>query len=96
MSNIITLGNAKDINKDIELCYTVHERISNYTIKLLIENHIPFTKNLVRIPFFLREKFHGAKQLYVISTNPNNYSKARHTLDQLDPVYKRKLRLSNY
>lgn len=96
MGKIITLGNTKNINKDIELCYTVNERISNYAVRLLIENHIPFTKNLVPIPFFLREKFHGAKQLYVISTNPNIYTQARRAIDQLDPVYKRKLRLSNY
>lgn len=96
MSRIVTLGNSKDINKDIELCYTVNEHISDYTIRLLIENHIPFTKNMVNIPFFLRERFHGAKQMYVISTNPNLYSQARRTIDQLDPVYKRRLCLSNY
>ena len=96
MGRIITLGNAKEINKDIELCYTVNERISNYAVRILIENRIPFTKNLVNIPFFLREKFHGAKQIYVISINPNHYGEARRTIDQLDPVYKRKLRLSNY
>ena len=96
MGRIVTLGNTKDINKDIELCYTVNERISDYTVRLLIENHIPFTKNLVNIPFFLRDRFHGAKQLYVISTNPNLYGQARRTIDQLDPIYKRRLRLSNY
>lgn len=96
MSRIVTLGNSKDINKDIELCYTVNERISDYTVRLLIENQIPFTKNLVNIPFFLRERFHGAKQMYVISTNPNLYSQARRTIDQLDPAYKRRLCLSNY
>ena len=96
MGRIVTLGNSKDINKDVELCYTVNERISNYAVRLLIENHIPFTKNLINIPFFLRERFHGAKQLYVISTNPNHYGQARRTIDQLDPIYKRRLRLSNY
>ena len=96
MGRILTLGNAKEIDKDIELCYTVNERISNYAVRLLIENHIPFTKNLINIPFFFREKFHGAKQIYVISTNPNYYGQARRTIDQLDPAYKRRLRLSNY
>lgn len=96
MGKILTLGNAKEINKDIELCYTVNERISNQAVRILIENHIPFTKNLVSIPFFFREKFHGAKQIYVISTNPSYYGQARRTIDQLDPAYKRRLRLSNY
>lgn len=96
MKNILTLGNVKDINKDIELCYTVNECISNQAIRILIENHIPFTKNLINIPFFFRKKFHGAKQIYVISTNPSYYGQARRTIDQLDPTYKRKLRLSNY
>lgn len=96
MGRIISLGKAKDINKDIELCYTVNERISNYAVRALIENGIPFTKNLITIPFFLREKFHGAKQVYVITTNPNIYCEARRTIDQLAPAYKRRLRLSNY
>lgn len=96
MNRTITLGNGRHINKDVELCYTVSERISNYTVRLLIENQIPFTKSQVAVPFFLREKFHGAKKIYVISTNHNLYSQARRTIDQLDPVYKRRLCLSNY
>ena len=96
MGRIVTLGNGKDINKDIELCYTVNERISEYAVHALIENRIPFTKNLINIPFFLRERFHGAKQMYVISINYNLYSQARRIIDQLDPAYKRRLRFSNY
>ena len=96
MSRIVKLGDPKAINKDIELCYTLNERISDCAIRLLIENHIPFTKNMVNIPFFFREKFNGAKQIYVISTNPNHYRQARRAIDQLDPASKRKLRFSNY
>lgn len=96
MKKIVKLGKSKDIDKDIELCWTTNERISNEATQLLINNSIPFTKNWISIPFFLREKFHGAKQMYVISTNPNRYGQARRTIDQLDPVYKRKLLLSNY
>ena len=96
MGRMITLGKAQDINKDVELCYTVNETISNYAVRALIENSIPFTKNLIPIPFFLRKKFHGAKQVYVITTNPNIYCEARRTIDQLAPAYKRRLRLSNY
>ena len=96
MGRIVKLGDPKAINKDIELCYTVSERISNCAIRLLVENHIPFTKSMVNIPFFFREKFHGAKQIYVISTNPNHYGQARRAIDQLDSASKRKLRFSNY
>lgn len=96
MKKIITLGNGKNINKDIELCRTTNERISDQATQLLIENQIPFTKNWIRIPFFLRERFHGASQIYVISTNRNRYCQARRTIDQMDPIFKRRLVLSNY
>ena len=77
--NMVLLGNAKDINKDVELCRTTNERISNQATQLLIENQIPFTKNLIRIPFFLRDRFHGAQQIYVISTNRNRYGPVSYT-----------------
>ncbi len=96
MKKTVTLGNGKQIAKDVELCWTISERSSNETAQLLINNSIPFTKNWIYIPFFLREKFHGAKQMCVISTNPNRYGQARRTIDQLDPIYRRKLLLSNY
>lgn len=95
MKRLLTLGNIKEINKDIKLCYTMNEHISNLTVRILIENHIPFTKNLIHIPFFFREKFHGAKHIYVISTNPSYYGQARRTIDQLDPAYKRNLLFNN-
>ncbi len=96
MKKIITLGNGKDINKDIELCRTTNARISDQAAQLLMDNQIPFTKNWIRIPFFLRERFHGASQIYVISTNRNRYCQARRTIDQMDPVFKRRLVLSNF
>ena len=96
MKKIITLGNGKKINKDIELCRTTNERISDQAVQLLIENQIPFTKSWIRIPFFLRERFHGASQICVISTNRNLYCQARRTIDQMDPVFKQRLVLSNY
>ena len=92
----VTLGNTKGIDKDIELCWTTNERISDIATTLLIHNQIPFTKNWIHIPFFFREKFHGAKQIYIISTNPNRYSQARRAIDQMEPKYRRRLRLSNY
>lgn len=90
------LGNAQKIDKDIELCRTTNERISNHAAQLLIENQIPFTKNWVKIPFFLRERYRGAKAFYVIRTNRNRYGQARRTIDQLDAPFRRCLILSNY
>ena len=90
------LGNAKKIDKDVELCRTTNERISNQAAQLLMENRIPFTKNWIKIPFFLREKYSGASQIYIISTNRNRYCQARQTIDQLEAPFKRRLVLSNY
>lgn len=90
------LGNIKKIDKDIELCRTTNERISNHAARLLIENQIPFTKNGVKIPFFLREKYRGAHQIYIIRTNRNRYGQARRTIDQLETCFKNCLVLSNY
>lgn len=96
MGKVKTLGDAKNIDKDIELCRTTNERISNQAAQLLIENQIPFTKNWIKIPFFLRERYQGAKQIYIIRTNPNRYGQARRTIDQLEPPFRRRLVVSNY
>lgn len=90
------LGNTKKIDKDVELCRTTNERISNHAAQLLIENQIPFTRNWVKIPFSLREKYRGASQIYIISTNRNRYGQARRTIDQLEAPFKSRLILSNY
>lgn len=92
----MTLGNTRKIDKDVELCRTTNERISNQAAQLLIENQIPFTRNWIKIPFFLREKYRGASQIYIISTNRNRYCQARRTIDQLEAPFKRRLVLSNY
>lgn len=96
MAKAKLLGNAKDINQDVELCRTTNERINNQATQLLIENQIPFTCNWIKIPFFLRERYRGASQIYIISTNRNRYCQARRTIDQLDAPFKRRLVLSNY
>lgn len=88
-------GRRRD-DKDIELCRTTNERISDQAAQLLIENQIPFTRSFIKIPFFLREKYRGAHQFYVIHTNRNRYSQARHTLDHMDSVFRRRLIVSNY
>lgn len=90
------LGNMKKLDKDIELCRTTNERISNHAARLLIENQIPFTRNWIKIPFFLREKYRGAEQMFIIRTNRNRYGQARRTIDQLEAPFKRRLILSNY
>ena len=90
------LGNMKKLDKDVELCRTTNERISNHAARLLIENQIPFTRDWVRIPFFLREKYRGASQMFIIRTNRNRYGQARRTIDQLEAPFKRRLILSNY
>ena len=79
------LGNMKKLDKDVELCRTTNERISNHAARLLIENQIPFTRDWIRIPFFLREKYRGASQMFIIRTNRN-----------LEAPFKRRLILSNY
>ena len=62
------LGDIHQIDKDVELCRTTNERISNQAAQLLIENQIPFTRGWIKVPFFLREKYRGAHQIYVIRT----------------------------
>ena len=70
MGKALILGkDTKHLDKDIELCRTTNERISDQAAQLLIENQIPFTRSFIKIPFFLREKYRGAHQFYVIHTN---------------------------
>lgn len=90
------LGDIHQIDKDVELCRTTNERISNQAAQLLIENQIPFTRGWIKVPFFLREKYRAAHQIYVIRTNRNRYGQARRTIDQLDTSFRRRLILSNY
>ena len=39
MGRSVTLGNGRDIDKDIELCRTTNEKTSEQTIHVLMENH---------------------------------------------------------
>ena len=96
MGKALILGkDTKHLDKDIELCRTTNERISDQAAQLLIENQIPFTRSLLRYHFSAR-KYRGAHQFYVIHTNRNRYSQARHTLDHMDSVFRRRLIVSNY
>ena len=63
---------------------------------ILMEERIPFSKNLKTIPFFKRKLYKGADKVWVISINPRRYGQARRIIDTLDNVYKERLVLSNY
>ena len=83
------LGNYKD--NDVELCRTTNSRVSTHTAEALLEQHIPFTKNSKKIPFF-----QGADTLWVITINPRRYGQARRVIDGMDRAYREHLVLSNY
>ena len=88
------LGNYKD--NDVELCRTTNSRVSTHTAEALLEQHIPFTKNSKKIPFFKREIYQGADTLWVITINPRRYGQARRVIDGMDRAYREHLLLSNY
>ena len=88
------LGNFK--GNDIELCRATNDKASNQAVQALLDAGIPFTKNCVKIPFFRREKYYGAEQMWIIRTNPHRYGQARRVINTLDSTYRRRLKLSNY
>ena len=88
------LGNYKD--NDVELCRTTNARVGNQTAEVLLEQHIPFTKNSKKIPFFKREAYKRPDTLRSISNNPRRYRQGRRVIDSMDRVYKDRLVLSNY
>ena len=48
MGKALILGkDTKHLDKDIELCRTTNERISDQAAQLLIENQIPFTRSFI-------------------------------------------------
>lgn len=81
---------------DIELCRTTNHSAEREAVEVLLQERVPFSRISRRIPFFQREKYHGASQVYVISTHPNEYGRARRALDQLDTFYLTRLVLSNF
>lgn len=83
-------------SNDIELCRTTNHNVEREAVEMLLQEQISFSRNSRRIPFFQREKYHGASQVYVISTHPGEYGKARRALDKLDKFYRTKLVLSNF
>ncbi len=94
MATVKKLGNFTD--NDVELCRTTNVRVGNQTAQLLLEKQIPFTKNCRKIPFFRRDKYNGASEVWVIRINPHRYGQARRALDGLDISCRKRLVLSNY
>ena len=75
---------SKNVCKDVVLCRTTNRIVSNRTSELLLQQSVAFTKSFRRIPFFLRHRFHGASQYYVISISRSQYSQARRILNLLE------------
>ena len=69
-----TMG--KNIDRDVELCRTPNARVSSQMMRTLVSHEIPFTQNWVRVPFYKRVTYNGAKEVCVISTHYNQYQRA--------------------
>ena len=81
----------KHIDKDVVLCRTTSHRVSQRTTEVLVNNAIPFTKHWKHVPFFKREKYHGASEVCVIRINRNTYSKARRALRLMEERDRKRL-----
>ena len=90
----VLIGNYSGNN--IELCRTTDMKVGERTAELLLERQIRLVKNSKKIPFFRREEYDGADQIWVISINPHRYGQARRALDTLDIMCRKNLVLSNY
>lgn len=88
------LGNFS--GNDIELCRTTNNNAGRQTVQALLDASIPFTNNCKKIPFFRRDRYNGAEQMWVISINPHRYGQARRVIDRIDVMYRKRLMLSNY
>ena len=84
-----TMG--KNIDRDVELCRTTNARVSSQMMRTLVSHEIPFTRNWVRVPFYKRVAYNGAKEVCVISTHYNQYQRARRVLDHMEVVYRERM-----
>lgn len=75
---------SKNVNRDVVLCSTPNRITSNRASKILLEKSVPFSKCLKRVPFFKRHNYRGASEIYVISINRTQYSRARRVLYELE------------
>ena len=85
MARKITLGKQERIYKDRELFHTTDEDSSIRAVNVLLSHQIPFTRNVLTIPFFLRRRFHNSSEIYVVNIHRNYYKQARQLLDQQMP-----------
>ena len=84
---------AKNIDRDVELCRTVNPRVGRHAMQTLIDAQIPFTRNWLRVPFYKREQYQGAKEVCVIRIHRNQYGRARRLLDTLEIFDRERLML---
>lgn len=86
-----TLGRIE--SRDVELCRTTNARVSSQMMQTLVEHEIPFTQNWVRVPFYKREAYNGAREVCVILTHCNQYQRARRVLDHMELCYRKRIML---
>jgi hypothetical protein len=75
---------SKNVCRDVVLCETTNRIVSNRTSDLLLEQSVSFSKTWNRVPFFFRNRYHGASKVCTISISRTQYSKARRVLDLLE------------
>lgn len=80
--NVKTLG--KHIDQDVELCRTTNPRVGSHAMQMLVAARIPFSKHWMRIPFFRRALYHGAREICVIKTHRNRYIQARKIIESME------------
>ena len=75
------------MNRDTVLCETANPRAIKQVIGALNDSCISFSQCWKHIPFLMRPKYRGAKQLCIISVNRTEYSHARRAISDMDPFY---------
>lgn len=73
----------KNIDKSVVLCQSYIRAMEYKITNALSENNIPFRKDRVQIPFFLRKKFRGANEICIFSVNRTDFSKAKFILPNM-------------
>ena len=91
MKKMLTLGDPKRIDRDLELLHTTNENCSKEAVQILIDDQIPFTRSSLSIPFFLRSRFHNADEMYFIHINRNRYRQALTSMKRLSPQARKNL-----
>ena len=80
-------------DRDIILCKTTNSRAGNQAAAALTRACVSFSRQWIGIPFLLRHRYRGSKELCIISINRNEYSRARRAISDMDPYYYRRLRV---